>query len=566
MEKIIRNLIIVLLCIVYLHADFDAEFASIQKTMQHSPSEGYTDLQSLYLHLILHGDESQRKKVLKSLIEGAQSLGYNYDRYEKALYEIDPDALKSLSQDSVASQAPQKDTKVETQAQIQSLDVAKLHNVAVQNNRLKLRFSEQTPVFRSFALQSGEQIRYVFDFHAVLPDVSKTLHYGDLTIRASQFDRNIVRVVITSDSEIYIQNEKKDNFIFLTLPPKDGAMVASKDAQVTKIVDTDVRDGSLRIEFDNPTAFEHFVLRGDKIRYVYDFKSVFPDVTKTFHVDNSRIRVSQYDSETTRVVVSADSQKDLSPIVTDNSFTLNFVQSGQAPTLSQQSRRDLRVVIDPGHGGKDPGAIGHRGFREKVVAFNFSVAIKEYLEQSGIEVLLTREDDTFISLSDRTAFANRKKADVFVSIHANAAESSSLRGIETYFLSPARSERAKRVAATENKEVMDKMAELSSQNTFLSLLNRERIIESNKLAIDVQQNMLFNVSQVYSDVRDGGVREAPFWVLVGAQMPAVLVEIGYLTNATEAERLVLRKHREYQDAIARGIAEGIINYLSLARR
>ncbi|MGM0623623.1 MAG: N-acetylmuramoyl-L-alanine amidase, partial [Campylobacterota bacterium] len=366
--------------------------------------------------------------------------------------------------------------------------------------------------------------------------------------------------------ELYIKNSQKNNSFLLTLPKAENKKEFQAQKKTHKILDISSEGGNFIIEFDKQTPYKNMVLRQDKIRYVYDFKAIFPQVSQTLEIGGNRVKVSQYYKKTTRVVVSVDREVDLNPTLENNSFVLHFLSAGDAPTLSNQKRRKLRVVLDPGHGGKDPGAVGYRNFREKIVVENFTKRVKQLLEQSGIEVLLTRDDDTYITLDARTRFANEKDADVFVSIHANAADSKSLHGVETYFLSPARSERAKRVAAKENKEVMDKMAQWSSKNTFLSLMNREKIIESNKLAIDVQKNMLFNVNRVYKDVRDGGVREAPFWVLVGAQMPSVLVELGYISNAKEAQRLVLSKHRRYQEALARGIAEGIINYLSLARR
>jgi N-acetylmuramoyl-L-alanine amidase len=131
-----------------------------------------------------------------------------------------------------------------------------------------------------------------------------------------------------------------------------------------------------------------------------------------------------------------------------------------------------------------------------------------------------------------------------------------MKGIETFFLSPAKSERAKRIAALENRADISSMG-YYSKLTFLNFLNREKIIASNKLAIDVQKGILFNLRKYFKDVQDGGVREGPFWVLVGAQMPSILVEVGYITNPTEAKRLF---NPFYQKLIAKGIADGIDNY------
>jgi len=213
------------------------------------------------------------------------------------------------------------------------------------------------------------------------------------------------------------------------------------------------------------------------------------------------------------------------------------------------------VVIDPGHGGKDSGAIGDGDVMEKSIVLKVSQMLFEMLEKKGYTVYLTRENDTFIELRDRTDFANKKNADLFISIHANAIDTKrSIQGIETYFLSPARSERAKKAAEKENGVAM---MDAFSKQTFLNFLNHEKIIASNKLAIDIQRGLLSYTRNKYKDTVDGGVKEAPFWVLVGAQMPAVLVELGYLTNGLELERL----QEEYYNALlAKGIMEGIEIY------
>ena len=236
-----------------------------------------------------------------------------------------------------------------------------------------------------------------------------------------------------------------------------------------------------------------------------------------------------------------------------------------SPTLHRPALHTIyagnkRIVIDAGHGGKDSGAIGYKKYQEKYAVLKVAKQLKKMLTKQGYKVYLTREDDTFIKLSDRTHFANQKKADLFISIHANAAPSSqklSLKGIETFFLSPAKTAKAKRIAAQENASAMN--LDTISKDTLLSFLNRTKIVQSNKLAIDIQSAILSSVKKKYDRIVDGGVREAPFWVLVGAQMPAVLIEIGYITNPLEGERLF---NPFYQKALAEGILQGINNYFS----
>ncbi|HIP43807.1 MAG TPA: N-acetylmuramoyl-L-alanine amidase, partial [Sulfurospirillum arcachonense] len=161
-------------------------------------------------------------------------------------------------------------------------------------------------------------------------------------------------------------------------------------------------------------------------------------------------------------------------------------------------------------------------------------------------------------LRNRTKYANRKGADLFLSIHANASNKKSLQGVETFFLSPARSKRSKNVAALENQSDIQEMNYFSKQ-TFLNVFNREKIISANKLALDVQQGMLNRLKAKYGGIRDGGVREAPFWVLVGAQMPAILIETGYISNKTERKRIF---NSHYQDLMSKGIADGIDSYFT----
>jgi N-acetylmuramoyl-L-alanine amidase len=173
---------------------------------------------------------------------------------------------------------------------------------------------------------------------------------------------------------------------------------------------------------------------------------------------------------------------------------------------------------------------------------------------------MTRNGDSFVKLRDRTHFANKKNADLFLSVHANSVPKKNwnkAQGIETYFLSTNRSERSMSVAAIENVDIGNMKQE--GMQDALHLMNREKIFASNKLAIDLQTNMLASVRNNYKDVQGNGVQSGPFWVLVGAQMPAVLIELGFISHPVEAKRLV--DHR-YQQHLATGIANGVDVYFS----
>lgn len=248
------------------------------------------------------------------------------------------------------------------------------------------------------------------------------------------------------------------------------------------------------------------------------------------------------------------------PLVNGQKASIKKSTKSFATVYSNYKKRPI-VVIDAGHGGKDSGASCCGGKKEKKVVLAVSKKLKTKLEKKGFKVYMTRVGDSFIKLPKRTEFANKKKADIFVSIHANAAPKKkyrkAFRGIEVYYLSPAKTQRAKDAAAKENS-VMFENKDFYTKNAYLSLLSREKIIESHKLGIDVSNKMVENVRRNYGPVEDGGVKTANFWVLVGAQMPAILVETGYLTHPKEGKNLM---KPYYQSLLAKGIAEGIELYL-----
>lgn len=222
-------------------------------------------------------------------------------------------------------------------------------------------------------------------------------------------------------------------------------------------------------------------------------------------------------------------------------------------------KRAYRIVIDPGHGGKDCGAMGITNICEKTIVLSVGKLLEQELKKRGYVVFMTRSSDVYVDLKKRTDMANAKNADLFVSIHANSVAKTSNKkseGVETYFLSTARSERARDVAEQENKGDVNTM-NYFSKLSFLNALNSHRLIASNKLAIDIQFGILRELKRGY-DIVDGGVREGPFWVLAGALMPSVLIEIGYNSNENEAKRI---SDKDYQKSLAVGIANGIDGFI-----
>ncbi len=238
-----------------------------------------------------------------------------------------------------------------------------------------------------------------------------------------------------------------------------------------------------------------------------------------------------------------------------------FIAEKNDASIKTKRKKHKKIVLDAGHGGKDCGAMSANLVCEKDIVLEVVKFLHKELKKRGYSVLLTRDKDIYIDLVARTELANKKSADLFISVHANSIpkrSTSNAHGIETYFLSTARSERARKVAEQENKDDVNLM-DYFSKSLLLNSLNTQRLIVSNKLAIDVQYGMLQSIRKNYPDVVDGGVREGPFWVLAGALMPSILIEIGYNSHAIESKRI---QSKPYQKILAKGIADGIDSFFS----
>jgi N-acetylmuramoyl-L-alanine amidase len=214
-----------------------------------------------------------------------------------------------------------------------------------------------------------------------------------------------------------------------------------------------------------------------------------------------------------------------------------------------------RVVIDAGHGGHDPGARGN-GLAEAELVLDVALRLKKLLEkQTAVEVAMTRDSDVFIPLEERTAFANRQNADLFLSIHANASPNSRARGVETYYLNFATNREAEAVAARENSASARTMHHLPDIVRAIALNNK--IDESRDFASMVQRSMVRRLSPRNRQLRDLGVKQAPFVVLIGAGMPSVLAEISFITNKQEGQLL---KTGAYRQQIAEALLEAVLRY------
>jgi N-acetylmuramoyl-L-alanine amidase len=241
-------------------------------------------------------------------------------------------------------------------------------------------------------------------------------------------------------------------------------------------------------------------------------------------------------------------------------------QPPRQPTEARKSAPSTRyaspptIVIDPGHGGKDPGALGPNGMLEKDVVLQVAKALRQLIHKHmpRYQVVMTRETDVFRPLTERTKLANDNHAEVFVSLHTNASKRHSVRGIETWYFSfEAKTERAQDIAARENNMSLQQFSEL--ERILRDLHETDRINQSALLAGATQKALVSTLTEQDHTIPDRGVDGAPFIVLLRTEMPSILVEIGFLTNKGEAARL---QHQSYQQTLARGIFEGLNTFLS----
>ncbi|MBZ4374649.1 N-acetylmuramoyl-L-alanine amidase [Corallococcus sp. AS-1-6] len=231
-------------------------------------------------------------------------------------------------------------------------------------------------------------------------------------------------------------------------------------------------------------------------------------------------------------------------------------------TLAEQlGLKVRRVVIDAGHGGHDSGAIGKAGTKEKDVALAISKKVADGLREKGLEVVLTRDDDTFIRLEDRAKLANEAHGDLFISVHCNSAATHKLRGIETYTLNTSADRYSIRLAARENASSEKGISDL--QFILADLATKANTEESSRLASAVQHNLVTGLSGKYDGIKDLGHKEALFYVLLGAKMPAILVETSFLSHSEEEKRLASER---YQDEVAKNIVLGVEEFLGDRRR
>lgn len=350
------------------------------------------------------------------------------------------------------------------------------------------------------------------------------------------------------------------------------------------------------LDLTAPVSPEPHLLKGDNPRLYFDllYTDLSPQLQQNVPILNGlvhQVRASRFDEQRTRVVFDLNRELEYKVVQLENPYRmvvdllgapgkvavqqqlvpadesaddsiadiLNKIPDQQAVLHVPQQSKDegIRlIVVDAGHGGRDPGAVGPGKVFEKDVTLRMAKALAAALqEQLSVKVLLTRSDDRYLGLRERTAFANRVGADLFISLHANASKSSKVYGLETYFLNLSKNNQAAEVAARENGTSLEDVSNLEA--ILFDLMANAKINESSRLAAKVQQSMVAGLRPHYSRIKDLGVRQGPFHVLLGATMPSVLVEAAFISNSREAKRLA---SKTYQNRVADAIVKGVKNY------
>ena len=599
--------------------EFDKNFIGSTNDLQ---VKLHQQLKSLYIQSVINDDEKTKVEVLKRLIISSNTLKLDDTSYAKELEEsgIKKANIESLRrvvikdvklEDKKPTEKPafenvKENSKKEVvkKEELKRSDVTKkeekiyILNSKKLANGVELNLSANLSEFKDFVLDEKGNYRHIIDFEAILEGGRKEFQFKNYNIILSQYNPKVVRIVLRAKEKISLnlkKEEKKVSILMTELKdvPKENQSIKTQKVEkkpekqennlkIQKsekkslyIVDVDKSENGVVLKFDEELDEEDFEISNTKdskfYRQIVSFKGVLGGDRKSYIYGKNAITVTQYNPKVVRVVLSSAKEFGLYKDIDDKSLVLAFNEpknqsfspvkiSPSKNTLNKNYKAGKIIVLDAGHGGKDSGALSkNKRLKEKDIVLSTTLKIGNELKKRGFKVYYTRTTDKFINLRDRTKIANDRKADLFLSIHANAAPNTSRakssEGLETFFLSPARSERSKKAAEKENQGDFEEMNYFSKQS-ILNFLNREKIVASNKLAIDIQKGVLAKTRTRYKVV-DGGVREAPFWVLVGASMPAILLEIGYITHPSEGERIA---NKNFQDLLAKGIADGVENY------
>ncbi len=291
----------------------------------------------------------------------------------------------------------------------------------------------------------------------------------------------------------------------------------------------------------------------DTVRVVLDIESI------------EDFKIFPLDDDLYKIVIDVTGEKKQQPSETEQQAERPVKKSSDSkiaitsPSISRQLGLKIRkIVIDPGHGGKDPGAIGMGGLKEKDVTLRLARMLRDKLASKiHSKIIMTRDRDVFIPLEERTAIANSQDADLFISIHINSNMKRTASGVETYTLNISNDEEAKRVAARENSTSRRSVSNL--EFILNDLIKTAKSNDSIGLATAVHESLVKKLKDKFKDIRSNGVKGAPFYVLVGTKMPSILVEVSYISNPLEEKRL---QDENYLRQIIDGISSGVLRYMN----
>ena len=553
MGKISRFLALITLFmgVVFGACDFSEFDKNFMKVGTKERQRLHNEIKNAYIKSVINDDLECKKASLERLIKANAVFNIDSKALKKELASLSQANAKNADKNNAKKSTPKsqnsaqeakneaKNTEQKTKSRAAQTKEQKSQKAEAEpkslrvlevlsdKNSLKIKLNRNINKgeLKNFTLGSGDSWRNVYDITGILPSKFPIPQNGiSAKIRIAQKDPSTVRIVFedAKKSQIYAQINEKE----ITFSKNKPAQNTQKTEQKTE-----------------PSSSAKKVASAEKTSE----KTSAGKTEKTAKTQNTKN--------------DKKIAKKPEPI-NQKAMKITADTAAASNKLSKKQKASKIIVLDPGHGGDDVGALSqNKKLREKDIALSVSKKTASLLKERGYKVLLTRSNDRFIKLRSRTSFANDKGAHLFISIHANAApnkeKAKSMNGIETFFLSPSRSERSMNAANLENKADTDEM-NYFTKLSFLNFLNREKIIASNKLAIDMQAALLKSVRASYK-VSDGGVREAPFWVLVGALMPAVLIEIGYISHPDESQKIANSK---YQDHITKGIADGVDEYFA----
>lgn len=380
--------------------------------------------------------------------------------------------------------------------------------------------------------QAGHPRRLYIDFKGsyISPEQRKQVPVEDgllRQIRTDQSSADTVRVVLDIDSI--------DSYKIFSLPEPFRVVIDVRGERKPRTIATK------KVEISQPTVPPASV------------DTTVPATTAVAKTVSGKIKTPP-----TTVIIVNNQKKRVFP-QNPVSIKEETVPSTKQPlSLAQQlGLRVRKIVLDPGHGGKDPGAMANN-MLEKDIVLKIARELRPILKKElNCEVILTRDEDISLPLEERTAIANTEEADLFVSLHVNAHPSPKTRGTETYFLNLSTNAEAMRVAAMENATSTHQMSDL--EDILSDIMKNSKIDESSRLAQHVHKSILNGIAdKKFGDIKNLGVKQAPFYVLIGAQMPAILIEIAFISNKEDAENL---KNPQFIKTVTREIALGIKSYV-----